>query len=318
MNRRSPVLRVYHFKNQREVVKLFFSTVTEKKMDHRIMELIVRFQKYEITEHFIYKKLAAKTEGNNKEVLLAISEDELRHYKTLRKYSGKDVKPDKWMIFKYSVYSIFLGKTFAIKLMERGEDNAQKNYELLFEDVPEAKSILKDEGDHEQTLIGTFDEEIVHHIGSMVLGLNDALVELTGALVGFTFALKSTAQTGVAGLITGIAASLSMASSEYLSTKAEDGLNPFKSAVYTGIAYLTAVIILVSPYFIFEYYITALFFTLVCVFLIILIFNFFISVVRDVSFKRSFLEMIVICAAVSLISFLVGIVLRNTFGIDIG
>lgn len=287
-------------------------------MDEKIRQLILTFQKYEITEYYIYKKLAGKSNGENREVLCNISEDELRHYKVLRKYSGEDVKPDKWMMFKYSLYSTFLGKTFAIKLMEKGETKAQKNYEALFNDVPETRSIIYDEDEHEKALIENFDEEIVKHIGSMVLGLNDALVELTGALVGFTFALKSSSQVAVAGLITGIAASLSMASSEYLSTKAEDGLNPLKSAFYTGIAYMLVVIILVSPYFIFSNYVTAFTFTLSSVFLIILIFNLFISVVREVSFKRSFWEMIIICSSVSLISFLVGIVLRNTFGVDIG
>ncbi|MEN8222233.1 MAG: VIT1/CCC1 transporter family protein [Acidobacteriota bacterium] len=287
-------------------------------MDNKISKLILTFQKYEITEHLIYKKLAGKSKGDNRKVLLNISEDELKHYKVLRKYSGVDIKPDKWMMFKYTLYSMFLGKTFAIKLMEKGETKAKKNYEVLFNDVPETRSIIYDEDEHEKTLIATFDEEIVKHIGSMVLGLNDALVELTGALVGFTFALKSAPQVGVAGLITGIAASLSMASSEYLSTKAEDGINPLKSAFYTGIAYLLVVIILVSPYFIFTNYITAFTFTVTSVFLIILVFNFFISVVREISFKRSFLEMIIICSSVSLISFLVGIILRNTFGINIG
>ena len=55
----------------------------------------------------------------------------------------------------------------------------------------------------------------------MVLGLNDALVELTGALAGFTLAFRNTCLIAMAGFITGIAASLSMAASEYLSTKSE-------------------------------------------------------------------------------------------------
>ena len=286
-------------------------------MDSKLKKIILTFQKYEITEHLIYRKLAEKTEGENRKVLLKISDDELGHYEILKKHSGMDVNPDKWMIFKYLIYSKILGKTFAIKLMERGEEKAQKGYEVLFDEIPETRSIIYDEGEHEKALIRTFDEEIVKHIGSMVLGLNDALVELAGALVGFTFALKSAPQVGVAGLITGIAASLSMASSEYLSTKAEEGLNPLKSAFYTGIAYIIVVIILVSPYFIFSNYMTAFFLTLVSVFMIILVFNIFVSVVREVSFKRSFLEMIIICSSVSIISFLVGILLRNTLGIDI-
>ena len=48
----------------------------------------------------------------------------------------------------------------------------------------------------------------------------------------------------LAGLITGIAASLSMASSEYLSTKQDNTASyAFKSAMYTGFAYIFAVIL---------------------------------------------------------------------------
>ncbi len=287
-------------------------------MDNKIKNIIKIFQRYEITENIIYKRLSSRSKGENKEILKRISEDELKHYNILKKYSGEDVKPDKLMIFRFMLYSRILGKTFAIKLMERGEEKAKVNYKILLDEISEIPSIIYDEEEHEKVLIDTFDEEIVKHIGSMVLGLNDALVELTGALVGFTFALKNGTQIGIAGLITGIAASLSMASSEYLSTKTDkDGKNPVKSSIYTGIAYLIVVILLVSPYLIFTNYKTAFLISIINVFLIISIFNLFVSVVREVSFKKSFLEMVIICSSVSVISFLVGILLRNYFGINI-
>jgi hypothetical protein len=51
------------------------------------------------------------------------------------------------------------------------------------------------------------------------------------------------------GLITGIAAALSMAASEYLSTKAgETSKSAGKAALYTGGMYLAAVIVLVLPF----------------------------------------------------------------------
>ena len=63
-------------------------------------------------------------------------------------------------------------------------------------------------------------------------GLNDALVELTGALAGLTFAFKDSRTIALAGLITGISASFSMAASDYLSNKADDdGKNPTRSAI---------------------------------------------------------------------------------------
>lgn len=118
--------------------------------------------------------------------------------------------------------------------------------------MPYAKSIVKDEDEHEKQLIDLIDEERLRYVGSMVLGLNDALVELTGALAGLTFALRNTHVVAMAGLITGVAASLSMAASEYLSTKSEEGAkNPLKASVYTGSAYVLTVLFLIFPYLFF-------------------------------------------------------------------
>ena len=55
--------------------------------------------------------------------------------------------------------------------------------------------MLGDERRHEEELYGMLDEERLHYVGAMVLGLNDALVELTGAIAGVTFALAQH-QTG--------------------------------------------------------------------------------------------------------------------------
>ncbi len=97
--------------------------------------------------------------------------------------------------------------------------------------------MARDEQHHEEKLIEMIDEERLQYMGSVVLGLNDALVEFTGALAGFTLALNDTKLIALTGSITGIAAALSMASSEYLSTKSEKTHNkrPVKAAIYTGI-----------------------------------------------------------------------------------
>ncbi len=121
--------------------------------------------------------------------------------------------------------------------------------------IPAAKQVMDDEDAHEQQILALLDEEHLRYTGSMVLGLNDALVELTGALAGFTLALQDTRLIALTGSITGIAAALSMAASEYLSTKAEGmGKDPLKAALYTGIAYILTVLLLIAPYLLFANY----------------------------------------------------------------
>ncbi len=150
-----------------------------------------------------------------------------------------------------------------------------------------------------------------HYNGAIVLGLNDAIVESSGALVGLTFALEKSSLIATAGLITGIAAALSMASSEYLSAKEDNKKNPLKASFYTGIAYLLAVLVLVTPYFLLEstYIAGGIMFSLVI--LIIAVYTKHDSKICKESFGKKFAEMLGISLSISVISFVVGILVRK-------
>lgn len=288
-------------------------------MDQTTKDTILTFQKNEITEHFIYARLSAleKNEPNAK-VLKSISEDELRHYGIWMGYTKVDVKPDRLKLWWYVLIARVLGVTFGIKLMEAGEQGAQAAYERISQAIPEALKVRDEEEGHEKELIAMIDEERLKYIGSVVLGLNDALVELTGTLAGLTFALQNAKLVGVAGLITGIAASLSMAASEYLSTKAEGGeKNPLKASVYTGFAYVLAVTVLILPFLLLGNPFMSLGIALAGAILLILIFTFYFAVVREVSFKRRFAEMVAISLGVAGLSFLIGLAVRQFLGIDL-
>jgi VIT1/CCC1 family predicted Fe2+/Mn2+ transporter len=288
-------------------------------VDQETKNKILSFQKNEITEHHIYAILSriVKSEHNQK-VLHSISEDELRHCGIWKGYSGEDVKPNRLKIWWYVFIARVFGVTFGIKLMEAGEEGAQEAYEEVGQVIPEALKIRDEEEGHEKELIAMIDEEKLRYIGSVVLGLNDALVELTGTLAGLTFALQNARLVGVAGLITGIAASLSMAASEYLSTKAEGGeKNPFKASIYTGIAYVLAVTVLVLPFLLLGNPFISLGIALIGSVVLILVFTFYFSVVREVSFRKRFAEMVAISLGVAGLSFLIGLAVRQFLGIEI-
>lgn len=278
-----------------------------EKIDKETKKIVLGFQQNEITEHTLYKKLSDSANGKNKEILRKISEEELKHYNLFRKYTNVDVKPRKIKIIWYSLVSRIFGLTFALKSMENAEKKAQENYSKTLEKISEVKEIIEDEEKHEKELLSLIDEEWLNYISSVVLGLNDALVELTGTIAGLTFTLQNTNIVGLAGLITGIAAALSMASSEYLSKKAEsDKSDPIKAALYTGIAYVLTVIALVYPYFVFKEYYLAFTATVFDATLVILVFTFFVSVIKEQNFKKKFIEMISISFGVAILSFLIG------------
>ena len=74
--------------------------------------------------------------------------------------------------------------SFGLRLMERGERLTQSVYARLKEQYPQLADVLLDEQRHETEILGLIEEERIAYAGSVVLGLNDALVELTGALAG--------------------------------------------------------------------------------------------------------------------------------------
>ena len=221
-------------------------------INEKTRKALLRFQQNEITESLLYTQLAAiEKDPSNKEVLLQIANDEKGHYTILKKYTGQEISPNKLRVTKYYWLARILGITFAIKLMEDSEESAKNDY-ASYDEYPDLQQIARDEDEHEQRLIALINEERLEYMGSVVLGLNDALVEFTGALAGFTLALSDSRLIALTGSITGIAAALSMASSEYLSTKSENGnengKHPVKASIYTGIAYIFTVVALVAPF----------------------------------------------------------------------
>jgi VIT1/CCC1 family predicted Fe2+/Mn2+ transporter len=237
--------------------------------------------------------------------------------------TGEEVKADRAKVTRQIVLARLFGFTFSVKMMEATEQDAAAEYRNLG-----LHDIAEEEEAHEQNMIGMLDEERLRYSGSVVLGMSDALVELTGALAGLTFALQDLNLVALAGLITGIAAAFSMGASEYLSSRAEKKAeSAVKAAFFTWISYLLTVLLLVAPFLIFQAdspefhglgpHVQALMCTFAAGLLIVALFNFYLSVIEEVSFRSRFLEMAGILGVVSLISYGIGIALRGALGVDV-
>lgn len=291
-------------------------------LDPALARKIAAFQRDEMTGHVLYGRLASviKDEGNAR-VLRDMSQAEKCHYDFWRSLSGRDEPAYGLLVFFYYWCARILGLTFALKLMERGEKSAVEGYKAVSRLVPEAVRIGEEEEAHEDALMAMLDEERLAYMGSIVLGLNDALVELTGTLAGLTFALRNGPLVAVSGIVTGIAAAFSMAASDYLASKADGDPRAAKSAVYTGVAYLVTVVFLVLPYLLLprdgSMIFLSLGLTLAIAVAIIAAFNFYLAVAKDLDFRRRFGEMAAISLGVSAFSFGVGLVVRAVFGIEL-
>lgn len=288
--------------------------------DQKSAALFAKYQQKELNSSILYRRIAESAKDENeRQTLSAIAEDEGSHAAAFGTYSGRSLKPNLLWVRTHLLARYLFGYTFLIKWLERGENQSILFYRAAVDRIPEIRQILADEERHESLLMNLLDEERLHYTGDMILGMNDALVELTGALAGYTLAMRNTRVIAMAGLITGISATLSMAGSGYLSAREEKSKNAARSTVTIGLSYLVTVLLLILPFLLLpeHAYIGALAITLAIAMLIIAGFNYFLSVAKERSFRRGFWSMAGISLGVAAISFFVGYVVNHVLGISL-
>ena len=295
----------------------------ETQFSKQQMKCLIKFQRMEITERYLYLAVAkkARRKKENRDMILGIAEEELKHYNIWKKYSGQDVPPNYFAVFFGSLFTFIVGYVFMLKWMEKRADAlfTEKNLALLAPVIPEVELvIMQDEHRHESEILSLVDREALRFVGSIVLGLNDALVEMIGSLAGFTFAYQDAKLIAITGFITGVAASLSMAASEYLSLKSEGRPDAITASVFTGAAYIIVVLLLIAPYILMPHQVYLALAMVVCtVLLIILMFNYYMAVVQSTPLWPRFLEMAVISLGVAGVSFIIGILAKTLWHIDV-
>lgn len=137
--------------------------------------------------------------------------------------------------------------------------------------------------------------------------MNDALVEMIGALAGFTITMGNSRLIILAGISTGVAATLSMACAEFLADEVEHPKgSPFIAASLTGITYLFVVSVLLTPYFLCASAWVAFCFTLLLGVLLIFIFTLGVSKIRNISCRQMFTKMLWVSAGVATAAFVIG------------
>jgi len=283
------------------------------------MTKIMSLQKQKITSYTFYSKLHERTEEiKNKEIFTEIASNEKNVYEILKKHTKVDTKPANFLVFIYLTCTILFGLTFSLKLFYKIFTKIEYSQLRKIKNKSEIEQILECEEKRERLLLDSIDEKRLHYVSSIVLGLNDSLVEITAALAGFTLAIQVSHTIALMGLISGSAASLSISASEYLSKREETTRSEaFKSSIYTGVSYASVVVFLILPYFFINNPFINLGILFSIVIIIIFLFNFYISTAKDQSFKRRFFEMAIVSISIALISFAIGFIVRRYLGLQI-
>ena len=286
----------------------------------------------ELLDHLTYEALARRQgDSENRNLLERFAAQEREHFEFWARLAGKqpaDFKASRVRLYGLLLLSRVLGFAFTIRRLERGEEETLARYEkILSQGLLEAAEsarlaeILEEERAHEREVERRLSDERVTYLGSAVLGLNDALIELTGGLTGLVSSISDPLVIGFSGLVVGLAASMSMAASNFLSVGMSgqpeaEGRRPAKSALYTGVAYLLVVLALVAPFLVAERRIALVGMWAIAV-AIIAGFSYYSSVLLEVSFRRLFLQMLALGLGVAVITFVIGRIISSSLGISV-
>jgi VIT1/CCC1 family predicted Fe2+/Mn2+ transporter len=292
-------------------------------MDNR--ELYVSNAKNELTECLVYRELARREKNpENKAALEKLSMQEHGHYLFWRDLAGNpDIKPERHAVWGTILLRDILGITFITKFAESHEKDSVATYRAILSAIPDDKkpqlrAIIDDEQSHEQALIAQLKEKRIAYIGFIVLGLADAIVEITGTHAGFLGVTGSTLIAGVSGVIVGFAAAISMASASYLQAKQDLEKSPFVSAAATGISYLCSVICLALPYFLIRTMFVAFATSTSVGILLIAGFTFYGAIVFDRKFWNEFGEAVTLMLGTAVATFFVGTIVGKIFHLNAG
>nr|WP_313679455.1 VIT1/CCC1 transporter family protein [Corynebacterium stationis] len=197
-------------------------------MEQPTRQQIARWRKYlanERAEAAVYRELARKKKGEERDILLKLADAESRHeqywQEKLGEYVGMPQKPDLNTQFMGWMAKNF-GSVFTLALMQSAESRTP-----YLDDEDASEQLAADERVHAEVVRGLAiqgREKISGSFRAAVFGANDGLVSNLALVIGVMGSGAPTSTlllTGVSGLLAG---ALSMAAGEYVSVKSQGEL----------------------------------------------------------------------------------------------
>ncbi len=279
----------------------------------------------EYLDLILYDRLSRRVGKNTSfaEALTQLSATERRHFEFWMKYlPGEQPKFSKAKLYLILLLKRILGITFAVRFLERHESKTIHEYRSVeplipAEDRSAFDQMLRDEEKHEKDFSNRVESSSVLYISFVVLGLADALVEITGIHAGSLGIYNVTEIAGLAGIIAGGAASLAMASAAFVQAKQGFKGSARRSATYTGVSYFITAVILAAPYFLTKAMIGALGISTALAVVILAMATYYSSVISGKPFRRDFVEILLIMFGVTIALYFFGTFIRIETGITI-
>ena len=197
-------------------------------MEQPTKKQIATWRRYladERAEGAVYRELARKKTGEEREILLGLAEAEARHEAYWRARLGEYVGLPQKASFSTRMHAFLaerFGSVFVLALLQSAEERRSG-----VADIDAADSILADEAIHAEVVRGLAARGRARMSGDFraaIFGANDGLVSnlaLVLGMVGTGAPSNVVLVTGVAGLLAG---ALSMAAGEYVSVSSQQEL----------------------------------------------------------------------------------------------
>lgn len=272
----------------------------------------------------LYDRLSKRVmESSFAETLAQLSATERRHFEFWKKFLP-DTEPrfSKTKLYLVLFFYRLFGVTFAIRYLERHESRTIKEYKSVeplmpAEDREAFGALLGDEEQHEKEFSDRVETSSIRYISFVVLGLADALVEISGINAGSLGIYALTEIAGLAGIVAGGAASLAMASAAFAQAKQGFQGSARLSAIYTGASYFVTAVSLAAPYFLTKDMFDALGASLTLAVVILAVATYYSSVISGKPFPREFAEILLILFGATAALFLFGYFIRIETGIRV-
>ncbi|MDT7888998.1 MAG: rubrerythrin family protein [Desulfurococcales archaeon] len=259
----------------------------------------------------------------SKSVLMEMASQEERHYRFWVRVSGGCRVRFLWVRVLVALFmALLFGATITIKILERKENETIQRYMGVLKHFEgservELEAIIEDEIKHENVLMEKIEEERIRYLGFIVLGLSDAIIEISGIHAGTLGVYEDTVKSGIAGLIAGIAASMAMAAAAYAQAKQGGMGRPATSAMYTGIAYFLTAVALAIPYFIVHEIIVAFTLSIAISIVILAYISTYGSVLYNRNYLREIAETTLIILGISAALYFIGVLVSEFLGIRV-
>jgi len=279
-----------------------------------IQNEILSFQRREITEHFIYQKIANSTKDKrDKKLLNIISRDELTHYIFWKKKSHRDLKPNFFEVYFTLFFAKILGYVFILRFFINNEKKAQTGYHRLINIYPHINDLLKDEKKHERHITTILNKHHLRYLDSVFVGLDDAVIELLGLLIGLIIVLNDKSVILLIGTIITLSTAVRAGASQYfeMEVEARGHKKPIIAFFYSFLGFFIAATLLLFPFLIFSNIYFSAMLMLFNSFILILFFSYYFSVLKNLSFRKKCRDIMIITYGVALLTFAVSLLIKH-------